>query len=100
MEDMEKIERGHTAQRLLEDPLLQECLAALENGSVARIKAADVNDTKTLQTLVMGLQAASGFRRQLEMIARTGKDAMERADEKAQTERISPFRRVIKHWTA
>jgi hypothetical protein len=77
MDDFDKITRGHQAQRLLDDEFLQECIGALELNAMSRLRAADVNDTKTLQTLVMGLQAASGFRRQLEMVARDGLTALE-----------------------
>jgi hypothetical protein len=96
MESIDKITRGHQAERLLDDPLMKECFAILESNAVSRLKASDVNDTKTLQTLVMGLQAASGFRRNLEMIARDGATAIEQEEEK-QPE-LSTIRRIARHF--
>jgi hypothetical protein len=96
MDEIDKITRGHQAQRLTEDPLLQECLLGLENNAITRLRAADVNDTKTLQTLVMGLQAASGFRRQLEMIARDGLNALETEQQKPAEQ--SFLRRIAPKW--
>lgn len=96
MDQHDKIDRGHQAARLLEDPLLRECLDVLETHAVGRLKACNVNDTATLQTLVLGLQAASGLRSQLSLVATSGRDALKRADEEAERARISPFRRVIK----
>jgi hypothetical protein len=90
MEEIDKITRGHQANRLLEDDFLQECIGTLEQHAISRLRAADVNDTRTLQTLVMSLQAASGFRRQLEMVARDGLTALEHSDMPPVT---VPFRR-------
>lgn len=82
MEPVDLITRGHAAQRLLEDPLLIEALDLLEQGAIARLRAADVNDTKTLQTLVMGLQSASGFRGALQNVLHSGKLAAEEEEQK------------------
>lgn len=95
---MDQIDRGIAAQRLLDDELLKEALDTLENHAMARLKMADVNDTKTLQTLVMGLQAASGFRRQLDLALRYGEEAIKNAEKEAQ----SPVLRTLKKlssWT-
>lgn len=96
MENIDKITRGQAAQRLLEDELLKESLGSLENNALYRLRTADVNDTKTLQTLVMGLQAASGLRRQLEIVASDGIQALEKADAEA---KLSPFQRQIRRVT-
>lgn len=96
--EIDRVARGEHAERLLEDELLNESLSLLEQHAMSRLKAADVNDTKTLQTLVMGLQAASGFRRQLELAVRDGADALEKAEKQAN----SPFRRMVSkvsNWT-
>lgn len=77
----------------MEDELLQETLDSLESRAVARLRAADVNDTKTLQTLVMSLQACSGLRRQIELVAQDGIAAFEKSEAEAN---LSPFRRQIK----
>jgi hypothetical protein len=90
MDDIDKITRGQAAERLLADPLLVECLTALELNATARLRASDVNDTQLLQTLAISLQAISGFRRQLEMVARDGASALEK---ESQTSFASPNRR-------
>jgi hypothetical protein len=81
-DNAELISRGHQAQRLLEDPLLVESLDILERGAIERLRAADVNDTKTLQTLVMGLQATNGFRSALQNVLITGKNALAQEEQK------------------
>jgi hypothetical protein len=79
----DKIERGLQATRLLEEPLLAETLDALERHAIERIAGADVNDTKTLQTLAMSLQAARGFKSALQSVAREGAHTLEAENKKA-----------------
>ena len=95
MEDLGLIARGHAAQRLLEDPLIVETLDALESYTVSRLKGCDVNDSKTLQTLVLSLQAASGFRGQLQTVLSNGRAALEREDQRAEEGILAPLRRVF-----
>lgn len=97
MEPQELISRGQAAQRLLEDPLLVESMEMLETGAIARLRAADVNDTKTLQTLVMGLQAVSGFRSALSNVLHTGRQALEQEEQKGLLEQ---FRSGIRRFRA
>jgi hypothetical protein len=79
----DKIERGLEATQLLAQPLLVETLDALERHAVERLAGADVNDTKTLQTLAMSLQAARGFRSALQSVAREGAHTLEQEGKKA-----------------
>lgn len=81
MEAIDLISRGEAAARLLDDPLLKETLEMLEAGAVQSLRACDVNDTKTLQTLVMGLQAVGGFRGALESVMRTGSNKKEQIEQ-------------------
>ena len=83
MEPVDLITRGHAAQRLLDDPMLQECLAMMEDGAVGMLKSADLNNTTRLQTLVMSLQAVSGFRGALENTLHSGKQALEVEEQKS-----------------
>lgn len=96
MDDIDQITRGHAAQRLLEDPLLVETLDALESYTVSRLKGCDVNDAKTLQTLVLSLQAASGFRGQLQTVMSNGRAALEREDQKVEEGLLAPLRRFAR----
>jgi hypothetical protein len=77
MTSEDKIERGLEATQLLAQPLLIETLDALEKHAIERLAAADVNDTKTLQTLAMSLQAARGFKAALQGVAREGAHTLE-----------------------
>lgn len=94
-DEHDKIDRGERAARLLEDPLLVEALGALEGNALARLKSADVNDEKTLRTLVMGLQACSGLRRRLELVVRDGREALDKLDKQSDSTLRRALRRII-----
>lgn len=75
MDTQEEIRRGAEADRLLENPLLQECFVKIRDGILASMNESAFGDDKTHHHLVIALQLASQIEKQLRDIAATGRMA-------------------------
>ena len=94
----EKILRGNAARQVLESALFIEAWEGLEAGAVERLAACDTSDTKTLQTLTMGLQTLRAVRRRFEVWMVDGeqaaKDLIRGEERAAQPGLLQRFRRT------
>ncbi len=75
MELNEELRRGAEAERLLENPLLQECFTKIRDGIIQSMNSSAFGDDQTHHHLVIALQLASQIEKQLRDIAATGRMA-------------------------
>ena len=74
-------DQGARAEALLRDEVLLQAMDDLKQSAIDRLLGADVNDGKTLCTLVMSLQSVSALRRRLEIVAVYGREALEKQEQ-------------------
>lgn len=75
MDTQEEIRRGAEADRLLENPLLQECFTKIRDGILQAMQDSAFGDDKTHHHLVIALQLAGQIEKQLKDTAATGRMA-------------------------
>ncbi len=75
MELNEELRRGAEAERLLENPLLQECFTKIRDGIIQSMNASAFGDESSHHHLVIALQLATQIEKQLQDIATTGRMA-------------------------
>lgn len=74
----EQIKRAQEAQRLLENPLLQEAVSALEADLLGQMRAVRLDDADAHTRLVLALQMSSAVSRYLWNAIQDGASATER----------------------
>ena len=77
---MNEIQRGHEAQRILEEPLVKEALDKIEAGVIEAMKLCPIADTSTQHELVLTLQLHHRFKSMFLEIMQTGKLAQIQED--------------------
>jgi hypothetical protein len=75
MDDIDKINQGQHAQRLLDDSVLAAAFADLEALYINDWKSTKVDDTVKREQAFMQLQALEGLKSQLQSYVYTGKIA-------------------------
>lgn len=75
MELNEEIRRGAEAERLLENPLLVECLSKIRDGIIQGMHGSALGDKESHHTFVIALQLSNQIETQLKDIAATGRMA-------------------------
>lgn len=72
MDAQDKINRGHHAQRLLEDEILAAAFSDLEELYINDWKSTKVDDTVKREQAFLQLQALEGLKAQLQSYVHTG----------------------------
>ena len=75
MDTQEEIRRGAEADRLLENPLLQECFTKIRDGILTAMQSSAFGDEASHHHLVIALQLSGQIEKQLKDIASTGRMA-------------------------
>lgn len=70
---MDAVNRGFEAERILNDPLVIEALDKIDNGLISAMKQSAIGDKETHHQLVIALQVADKFKKNLKEVIDTGK---------------------------
>jgi hypothetical protein len=79
MTDEERIQRGHEANRLANDPLLVEALADMERAAVDALVSAKPGEDDLRRCLAERIRVIRGFRAALETTIAVGSQAAKEA---------------------
>jgi hypothetical protein len=69
----ERIARGHRAEMLLNDEVVQAILSDIERGYVEAWRATDIKDTEQRESLYFAVRVVDQFRQQLRVVRDSGK---------------------------
>jgi hypothetical protein len=69
----ERIARGHRAEMLLNDEVVQAILSDIETGYVEAWRATDIKDTEQRESLYFAVRVVDQFRQQLRVVRDSGK---------------------------
>lgn len=83
-----EVRRGEEARRLLNDPLMVEAFAKVEEALIARIKQVDVGATEAQRNLIVTLQLLGKVKQYLEQTIITGKMAAMENERKTWADRL------------
>jgi len=69
----ERIARGHRAEMLLNDEVVQAILSDIERGYVEAWRGTDIKDTESRESLYFAVRVVDQFRQQLRVVRDSGK---------------------------
>lgn len=84
----DEIRRGEEAQRLLDEPILKEAFAHVEERLIDAIKRVDVGAKDSQRDLIVSLQLLAKVRGYVEQVAITGKMAKLTQERESWTDRF------------
>ena len=83
-----EVARGHTAERLINDPVMIEAFDTIRAEYIAAWESAPVRDVEGRERIWAHLQLLGKVRGHLEAVASTGKMAEKQRDELRRTKRL------------